>query len=301
MKNLLKMMDLQCDEINEILTLASKLKLKRDNNINFKPLKDKTLGCIFQKESTRTRVSFEVGMHELGGTSLFLSSRDLQISRGEPIKDTARVLSRYLDAMMIRTYEQRQIEEFAKYSQIPVINGLTDFAHPCQVLADLMTIQKYKGSLKDLKICYIGDGNNMANSLTVGALKMGMLVSLACPKGFYPNEDILEFAKNYDNFELLESPEQAAIGADILATDTWISMGQESQETLRKETFKNYQINKNLLNKANKDAIVLHCLPAHRGEEITDEVLEEHKSEIFDEAENRLHVQKAVLMKLLAS
>lgn len=300
MRNLLKMMDLEHDEINEILTLANDLKIKRDNNLSFKPLKDKTLGCIFQKESTRTRVSFEVGMHELGGYSLFLSSRDLQISRGEPIKDTARVLSRYLDALMIRTYEQDEVEEFAKYSSIPVINGLTDFAHPCQVLADLMTIQKYKGKLNNLKLCYIGDGNNMANSLTVGALKMGMLVSLACPKGFYPNEEVLSFARNYDNFELLESPEQVAVGADVLTTDTWISMGQESEETLRRETFKNYQINKDLLNKANKDAIVLHCLPAHRGEEITDEVLEEHKSEIFDEAENRLHVQKAVLMKLLA-
>ena len=254
---------------------------------------------IFQKSSTRTRVSFEVGMYQLGGQALFLSPRDLQIGRGEPIQDTARVLSRFLDGIMIRTFEQKEVEDLAKYGSIPIINGLTDFCHPCQVLADLMTIREYKGTFDGLKLCFVGDGNNMANSLIVGCLKVGMSVAIACPNNHRPDETVLEFAKEYkDKCLITDDIRLAAKGADVLYTDVWASMGQEGEAELRKKEFKDFQINQELLDVANDGCMVLHCLPAHRGEEITDDVIESHL-EIFDEAENRLHAQKAVLVKLL--
>ena len=299
MKHLLKLLDLTKEEIIEILNLADQLKWENKNNIPHKVLEGKSLGMIFQKSSTRTRVSFEVGMYQLGGQALFLSPRDLQIGRGEPIQDTARVLSRFLDGIMIRTFEQKEVEDLAKYGSIPIINGLTDFCHPCQVLADLMTIREYKGTFDGLKLCFVGDGNNMANSLIVGCLKVGMSVAIACPNNHRPDETVLEFAKKYkDKCLITDDIRLAAKGADVLYTDVWASMGQEGEAELRKQEFKNFQINKELLDVANDGCMVLHCLPAHRGEEITDDVIESHL-EIFDEAENRLHAQKAVLVKLL--
>ena len=254
---------------------------------------------IFQKSSTRTRVSFEAGMYQLGGYPLFLSASELQIGRGEPVQDTARVLSRYIDGIMIRTYAQSEVEQLAEFGNIPVINGLTDFSHPCQVLADLMTIREYKGRFDGLKLCYIGDGNNMANSLIVGGLKVGMKVSAACPAGYHPHPDILAFAANYDGFTLTGSPQEAAADADVLVTDVWASMGQEGEAQARREAFKGFQINDGLLKGAKGDAMVMHCLPAHREEEITTNVLEAHANEIFDEAENRLHAQNAVMDRLM--
>ncbi|MBQ9729762.1 MAG: ornithine carbamoyltransferase [Clostridia bacterium] len=299
MKHLLKLGDLSRDEIFGILNLADQLKFERKNNIKKDYLKGKTLGMIVRKSSTRTRVSFEVGMYELGGTALFLSDRDLQIGRGEPIKDTARVFSRYLSGLMIRTFDQSEVEEFASYGSIPVINALTDYAHPCQVLADLMTIREYKGSFKGLKMCFVGDGNNMANSLIVGALKMGMSFSIACPKGYEPDAEIMKWASEYEGFEVTDDLMKAAKDADVLYTDVWASMGQEGEKAVREAAFKGYQINADVMAVAKKDAMVLHCLPAHRGEEITEDVLEAHANEIFDEAENRLHAQKAVMVKLM--
>jgi ornithine carbamoyltransferase len=299
MKHLLKLSDLTWEEITDILNLADQLKYEKKNNIENKPLRGKTLGMIFRKSSTRTRVSFEVGMYELGGYALFLSAQDLQIGRGEDVRDTARVLSRYLDGIMIRTFEQSEVEQLAKYGTIPVINGLTDYAHPCQVLADLMTIREYKGSFKGLKLCFIGDGNNMANSLTVGGIKAGMKVSIACPKAYAPDVEIVKWAHGTGMFELTESVADAAKDADVLYTDVWASMGQEGEAEQRKKAFAGYQINSGVMAAAKKDAIVLHCLPAHKGEEITEEVFEAHAGEIFDQAENRLHAQKAVLVKLL--
>ena len=299
MKHLLKMLDLTAEEIIEILNLADQLKYERKHSIPHPILKGKTLGMIFNKASTRTRVSFEAGIYQLGGQGLFLSSQELQMGRGEPIQDTARTLSRYLDGIMIRTYKQEDAEKLAQYGEIPVINGLTDFAHPCQVLADLMTIREYKNKLEGLKVCYIGDGNNMANSLTVGCLKVGMDVSLAIPDGYHPDSRVLDFAGGYDNFELLSEPAKAAENADVLITDVWASMGMESEVEARRVAFKGYQINHQLLQNAKPDAIVLHCLPAKREEEISTAVLEQHSGVIFDEAENRLHAQKAVMCKLM--
>lgn len=293
------MLDLSTQDIFDILDLADQLKYETRHGIEHKLLANKTLGCIFQKSSTRTRVSFEVGMYQLGGYALFLSSNDLQIGRGEPIQDTSRVLSRYLDGIMIRTFEQKEVEDLAKFGSVPVINGLTDFSHPCQVLADLMTIRELKGALDSLRMCYIGDGNNMCNSLIVGGLKTGMEVSVACPGGYEPDERILEFARGYDCFEMCDNPLKAAEGADIILTDVYASMGQEEKAAQRLKVFKGFQVNRQLMERANKEALVLHCLPAHRGEEITSEVFEAHSSEIFEEAENRLHAQKAVLVKLM--
>ena len=300
MKNLLKLLDLSTEEIIGILDLADQLKYERKHNIPHELLKGQTLGMIFQKSSTRTRVSFETGMYQLGGHALFLSSRDLQIGRGEPVQDTARVLSRYLDGIMIRTFEQKEVENLAKFGSIPVINGLTDFCHPCQVLADLMTIREKFGSFSGLKMCFIGDGNNMANSLIVGGLKVGMNVAVATPDGYKPDGAVLEFTKGYgDKFALETDPFMAASGADILITDTWTSMGEEAEKEERKKIFKDYQINRQLLAAANAGAMVQHCLPAYRGQEITEEGFEEHADEIFNEAENRLHAQKAVMVKLM--
>ncbi len=299
MKHLLKLADLSREELLSILNLADQLKYERKNGVVNETLKGKKLGMIFQKSSTRTRVSFEVGMYELGGYALFLSNRDLQIGRGEPVEDTARVLSRYLDGIMIRTFEQKEVEDLAKYGTVPVINGLTDYCHPCQVLADLMTVRERKGSFKNLKLCFIGDGNNMANSLMVGAVKTGMAFSIACPKGYEPDADLVKWAKENGGVTVTEDVIEAAKGADVVYTDVWASMGQEEEKKLREKAFAGYQINANVMKAAKKDAMVLHCLPAHRGEEISADVFEAHADEIFEEAENRLHAQKAVLCKLL--
>ena len=300
MKHLLKLMDLSAKEITEILNLADQLKYEKKNGIKHHILEGKTLGLIFEKSSTRTRVSFEVGMYDLGGSALFLSSRDLQIGRGEPIEDTARVLSRYLDGIMIRTYGQDEVEALAKYGSIPIINGLTDYCHPCQVLADLMTIREHKGVIKGNRLCYIGDGNNMTNSLIVGGIKMGMSVSVACPAGYEPDAELMRWATENGDFTCTDNVLEAAKDADVLYTDVWASMGQESEAEERKKIFKGYQINSEVMSVAHADAMVLHCLPAHREEEITAEVFEAHADEIFDEAENRLHAQKAVLVKCMS-
>ena len=296
MKHLLKLSDLSTEEITKILNLADQLKYERKHGIEHHHLKGKTLGMIFQKSSTRTRVSFEVGMYELGGSALFLSNRDLQIGRGEPVEDTARVLSRYLSGIMIRTFEQKEVEDLAKYGNIPVINGLTDYAHPCQVLADLLTIREKKGKLAGLKLCFVGDGNNMANSLIVGCIKVGMKVAVACPKGYEPDAEIIKWAKENGDLLITDDIELAAKDSDVLYTDVWSSMGMEEEIELRKRVFAKYQVNSELLSVAHDGCMVLHCLPAHRGEEITSEVIEAHADEIFEEAENRLHAQKAVLV-----
>ena len=278
---------------------AEQLKYDRKQGIFKEYLKGKKLGMIFQKSSTRTRVSFEVGMYELGGNALFLSNRDLQIGRGEPVEDTARVLSRYLDAIMIRTFSQQEVEDLAKYGSIPIINGLTDYCHPCQVLADLMTIRERKGTFKGLKMCFIGDGNNMANSLMVGAVKTGMSFAIACPEGYEPDEKLIEWAKENGSFTMTRDVKEAAADADVIYTDVWASMGQEEEKAKREKAFAGYQVNAEVMAVAKPDAMVLHCLPAHRGEEITADVFEAHADEIFEEAENRLHAQKAVLCKVM--
>ncbi|HIU35858.1 MAG TPA: ornithine carbamoyltransferase [Candidatus Fimenecus excrementigallinarum] len=300
MKHLLSLLSTTPQEIEELLNLADQLKYENKHGIKHHRLKGQTLGMIFQKSSTRTRVSFETGMYQLGGQALFLSSRDLQIGRGEPVEDTARVLSRYLDGIMIRTFAQSEVEALAKYGSIPIINGLTDFCHPCQVLADLLTVREHKGHLDGLKLCYIGDGNNMANSLIVGGLKTGMRVAVACPEGYDPDKQVLDFANAYQGFQLYRDPLEAAAGADVIFTDVWASMGQEDEAAARRRVFEGvYQVNKQLLSAANPGCMVQHCLPAHRGEEITADVFEAHADEIFDEAENRLHAQKAVMVTLM--
>lgn len=299
-KHLLKMADLNREEIISLLNLADQLKYEQKHGIAHHRLAGQTLGMIFQKSSTRTRVSFETGIYQLGGSAQFLSSRDLQIGRGEPIQDTARVLSRYLDGIMIRTFAQQEVEDLAKYGSIPVINGLTDYCHPCQILADLMTIREYKGAFEGLKFCYIGDGNNMANSHIVGALTVGMKVSVACPEGYHPHPDVLKFAESYgEMFELSDNVMKMAENADIIATDVWASMGQEEEAAERRKAFTGFQVNDTVMAAAKSGAMVLHCLPAHREEEITEKVFEAHAAEIFDEAENRLHAQKAVMVKLM--
>lgn len=300
MNHLLKMLDLSKEEIIELLNLADQLKYEKANNIPHPHLTGKTLAMIFEKSSTRTRVSFEVGMYQLGGHPLFLSSNDLQMGRGEPIQDTARVLSRYCDGIMIRTFGHAIVEELAEYSSVPVINGLTDFSHPCQIFADLLTIREYKGSFEGLKVCFIGDPNNMANSLIVGALKLGMRFSLASPEGYSLHPEIADFVAGNPDFEQTTDVLEAAKAADVVITDVWASMGDEAQAEERKKAFANYQINQAVMDTADEDAIVLHCLPAHREEEITTEIFEKYTHVIFDEAENRLHAQKAILVKLMA-
>lgn len=304
-KDLLRMDNLSKEKILDILNLADQLKYENKHGIEHHLLKGKSLGMIFEKASTRTRVSFEVGMYELGGHPLFLSSKDLQIGRGEPIQDTARVLSRYLDGIMIRTFSQKGVETLAEVSSIPIINGLTDDEHPCQVLADLMTIREKKLILEGLKVAYIGDGNNMCNSLLVGCLTLGMHISIANPEGYKPpayyvNKGNELAIKNGVSFFMTKSPEEAVKDADVVITDVWASMGQEKEAAERMKAFKDYQVNKELMSLAKEDAIVLHCLPAHREEEITEEILEAHADTIFEEAENRLHAQKAILVKLLS-
>ena len=297
-KDLLKLLDLSKDDIIRILNEGDQMKFNQRHNLIHDKLKGKTLAMIFEKNSTRTRVSFETGMFQLGGHALFLSGKESQIGRGEPIQDTARVLARYCDGIMIRTYGQKEVEDLAKYSSVPVINGLTDFAHPCQVLADLMTIRERKTRLEGLKMAYVGDGNNMANSLIVGGLKCGMEVAAAIPKGYEPHTDVLEFAKGQD-FTLTDDPAEAVKYADVVITDVWASMGQEGEAEKRRKAFQGYQVNKELLSLAARDVMVQHCLPAHRGEEISEEVFEAHANEIFEEAENRLHAQKAVMYLLM--
>lgn len=299
MKHLLKMLDLSKEEILSILNLADQLKYEKKHGIEHAVLKGKSIGLIFQKSSTRTRVSFETGAYQLGMQSLFLSNRDLQIGRGEPIQDTARVLSRYLDCIMIRTFDQKEVEDLAAFGSIPVINGLTDFSHPCQVLADLMTIREKYSVLEGLKMCYIGDGDNMANSLIVGGLKTGMQVSVATPQGYEPDPQVMDFAKQHDCFQFTHEPSAAIKDADVVITDTWASMGVEDEKEVRQKVFAPYQVNKELMQLAKPHAMVQHCLPAYRGQEITEEIFEAHADEIFEEAENRLHAQKAVMVKLL--
>ncbi|MBE6949397.1 MAG: ornithine carbamoyltransferase [Ruminococcaceae bacterium] len=300
-KDLLKLLDLTGEEIIEILDVADKLKAEQKAGIKHDFPQGKTLAMIFEKNSTRTRVSFETGIYQLGGHGIFLSSSESQLGRGEPIADTARVLSRYCDCIMIRTFGQDRVEELAKYATIPVINGLTDLAHPCQVLADLQTIREHKGKLAGLKACYIGDGNNMANSIIVGCMKVGMDVAIACPKAYAPDKMILDFAETVTDctFTMTEDVIEAAKGADVIFTDVWSSMGMESEKKQREQDFAGYQINAEVMAAANEGCMVMHCLPAHRGEEITADVFEAHADEIFDEAENRLHAQKAVMYILM--
>ena len=299
MKHLLKLMDLSSKDIISILNLADQLKFEQKHGVKQEYLKGKTLAMIFSKSSTRTRVSFETGMYQLGGNSMFLSTADIQLGRGEPIKDTARVLSRYVDGIMIRTYKQSDVEDLAKYGSIPIINGLTDYCHPCQVLADLMTIREYKGGFKGLKLTFIGDGNNMANSLIVGCIKVGMSVTICCPDNYKPDSELIKWGEEQGLLTITSDVLEGAKDSDVIYTDVWASMGQEQEALIRQQAFKNYQVNAQVMGVAKKDCMVLHCLPAHREEEITDEVFEAHAEEIFDEAENRLHAQKAVLVKLM--
>ena len=305
-KDMLSIHDLSVDEVQEILALAKELKAKQKAGVPHEILKGKTLGMIFEKSSTRTRVSFETGMYQLGGQALFLSNRDLQLGRGEPIRDTARVLSRYLDGIMIRTFGHDRVEELAKWADIPVINALTDLLHPCQVLTDLLTIEEYKGkNLKGLKMAYVGDGNNMTNSFLYGCAKVGMTFVAATPEDYRPDETVfknaLEDAKETGaELSLVTDPKEAVKDADIVVTDTWASMGQEAEHEARKKIFAPYQVNKELLKGADQRVIVMHCLPAYRGEEITEEVLEANANVIFDEAENRLHTQKAIMALTMA-
>ena len=301
MKHLLKMSDLTSGEVTHILDVADQLKAQQKAGGTPPLLAGKSVALMFSKNSTRTRNSFEVGVYQLGGLGHYMNAAtELQQSgRGEPLKDTARVLGRYYDCVVWRTYRQCDLEEFAELAGVPVINGLTDYCHPCQVLADLMTIREYKKSFDGLKFCFIGDGNNMANSLLVGAISMGMECAIACPKDYQPDAQIMAWAKENGTFTCSEDILACAKDADVVYTDVWASMGQEEEKAEREKIFKNYQINDEVMAAAKPDAMVLHCLPAHREEEITAKVFEAHANEIFDEAENRLHAQKAVLVKLL--
>ena len=284
-------------DANGILSLINRgLEIKKDGGLTSKSLTGQTLGLLFEKASTRTRVSFETAMFRLGGQTLFIGKADSQLSRGEPIRDTMRVLSRYFNALVVRTYGQEIIEEMAEWSDIPVINALTDLYHPCQVLSDLLSIAEKRGNLDDLKVAWIGDGNNMAHSWINAARVMGFELVLACPSGYYPLEDIMK--DTGDNIRVTEDPKDAALGADVVNTDVWASMGQEEESQKRMKVFEGFQLNKPLVNLAKPNVLVMHCLPAHRGEEITDEVMEGANSIIFDQAENRLHLQQALLEKL---
>ena len=305
MKHLISLHETSTQEVEQILTLAAKLKAETKAGISHPLLKGKTLGMIFTKSSTRTRVSFEVGMYQLGGYPLFLSSNDIQLGRGETIYDTANVLSRYLDGIMIRTFAHSDVTDLAKYGTIPIINGLTDLLHPCQALADLLTIQEHKGKFKGLKLAYIGDGNNVAHSLLYACAKVGMDMSVATPAGYECNAEIVENAKadakiSGSNIVITNDPVEAIKDADVVYSDTWVSMGQEAEKEARVKIFLPYQIDKKLFSNAKDDAIFMHCLPAYRGFEVTEDVIDSAQSVIFDEAENRLHAQKAVMAILMA-
>jgi ornithine carbamoyltransferase len=303
-RDFLTLKDFTRQEIEEMVNLGIDLKAKQKAGIPTPILAGKTLGMIFQKSSTRTRVSFEVGMYQLGGSALFLSTNDLQIGRGEPIKDTARVLSRYLDGIMIRTYSHADVEELAEYADIPVINGLTDDYHPTQIIADLITIQEHKGKLEGIKFAYVGDGNNMTHSLMIGCAKVGMDVTVACPDGYMPNPEIVALAQGYaaesgGSVTVMHDPKEAVKSVDVVYTDTWASMGQEAEKEIRKKAFAGYQVDDAMMALAKPDAIFMHCLPAYRGMEVTDEVIESPQSVVFDEAENRLHAHKAIMASVM--
>lgn len=303
-RDFLTLKDFTADEIKQLVYLGVELKKLKKAGIPYKPLDGKTLGMIFQKSSTRTRVSFEAGMYQLGGHALFLNAQDLQIGRGEPIEDTARVLSRYLDGILIRTYSHEEVEKLAQFADVPVINGLTDEFHPTQVIADLITIVEHKGKLEGIKFAYVGDGNNMTHSLMIGCLKAGMEVRVATPKDYAPKKDVVDLcqkiaAENGATLLLTNDPKETVKGADVVCTDTWASMGQEAEKETRKVIFADYQVNQQLVDLAQKDAIVMHCLPAYRGLEITEDVIEGPQSVVFDEAENRLHAHKAILASII--
>lgn len=300
-RDFLSFKDWSREELDYLLKRASELKEIRKKGVSHQPLKGKALAMIFEKSSTRTRVSFEVGMFQLGGHSIFMSPRETQIGRGEPVKDTARVLSRYVDGIMIRTFSHEMVEDLARYASIPVINGLTDLLHPCQIMADLLTIIEKRGGYEGQKVAWIGDGNNMANSWIEAAGKLGFDLTLACPKGYTPDPEILGDAHKIatGKIRLTSDPMDAAKDADVINTDVWASMGQEVEKEQREKAFKGYQVNEKLMTVAKKDASILHCLPAHRGEEITEDVIEGPNSAVWDQAENRLHVQKAIMEKLM--
>lgn len=297
-RDFLAIPDFSAAEIEALFGLADKMKAGKYGKT---PLAGKVLAMVFAKSSTRTRVSFEVGAHQLGGHALFLSARDIQLGRGEPIKDTARVLSRYVHGIMIRTYAHSEVEELARFASVPVINGLTDLHHPCQVLADLFTVREALGDWKGKAIAWVGDGNNMANSWLDAARVLGFELRLACPEGYEPNHEIFEQAQRSAKVTITEEPEEAVRGAHVVNTDVWASMGQEEQAGARRLAFKGYTVDADLMKLAAPDAIFLHCLPAHRGEEVTDDVIEGRQSRVFDEAENRLHVQKALLATLMGA
>lgn len=304
-KDLLDVAAIPKSDIENLLSLAARLKEKQRRGISHPLLEGKTLGLLFEKPSTRTRVSFEAGMNQLGGHALVLPMADTQLSRGESISDTARVLSRYLDGLVIRTYDHATVEEWAREATMPVINGLTDLSHPCQALSDLLTIKEEKGRLKGIKIAYVGDGNNVANSLIEAAAKMGMTIAVACPSGYQPDQHVVdvarvEAAKTGAVIEVGQDPFVAVKDADVIYADVWISMGREREQARRLKVLAPYQVNSRLVSKAKSDAIVMHCLPAHRGEEITAEILDGSQSVVIDQAENRLHMQKAILVKLLS-
>lgn len=295
-RDFLAIPDFSRDELLEVFDLAARMK---SGAYRDKPLAGQTLGMIFTKSSTRTRVSFEVGAYQLGGQALFLSSRDIQLGRGEPIRDTARVLSRYIDGIMIRTFSHAEVEELARFASIPVINGLTDLLHPCQIMADLLTVRESLGGWTGKSIAWVGDGNNMANSWINAAGSLGFELRLACPEGYLPDREILERNQALTTIRLTHEPTEAVAGADVVTTDVWASMGQEAEQAERARAFKGYVVDDALMNRAAPDAIFLHCLPAHRGEEVTDSVIEGPRSRVWDEAENRLHVQKAIMAKLM--
>jgi ornithine carbamoyltransferase len=295
-RHFLAIPDFSKSELLSVFDLAARMK---QGDYRETPLAGKTLGMIFAKSSTRTRVSFEVGAFQLGGHALFLSSRDIQLGRGEPIRDTARVLSRYLDGIMIRTFDHADVEELARFGSIPIINGLTDLLHPCQVMADLLTIRETLGGWDGKAIAWVGDGNNMANSWIDAAGSLGFELRLACPKGYEPNVEILERNRKKARITLTTDPEEAVHGAQVVNTDVWASMGQEEEQEQRARAFQGYIVDRNLMRLADRGAIFLHCLPAHRGEEVSEEVIEGRQSRVWDQAENRLHVQKAIMAFLM--
>jgi len=298
-KDFLTVLDLSPDEFNGLIKRS--IELKSGVDANKCPLIGKSIGLLFEKSSTRTRVSLEVGVYQLGGKSIYMNPKEIQIGRGETIHDSAMVLSRYLNGIIIRTYSHSTLTEFASYASIPVVNGLSDLHHPCQALADLMTVYEKKGKLKGLRLAFIGDGNNVAHSLIEAASLTGMHIILACPKGYEPDPDVMKKARTSSSGQItvIREPAEAAANADVVYTDVWVSMGQEKEAARKKRKFRKYQINGELLSHAKKDALVLHCMPAHRGEEITDEVMDSPQSAVFDQAENRLHTQKALLEFLL--